>query len=265
MGLRGRARPLCGGPSPRRLPWAGDLGSGSCGAQPTWLNLSTSSRHRLQGVGFLAALPGSSSSSSSPSVAGAGGTMAGGVARTPASGHSPAQPRRQFPGLLNGAGGAPPTASPRATIGRLDPPLPMWPNPSSPREATNRKAPGQRPAGRDGDGARGGPSPPPACTALGGHLYSGHGGLPPRRWLCALVAMLDPGKGFTPRPVSATALPAEGLRDGRARRDGAADERGQRAPSQPWLSGWAAGTTSPRFLRSARVHTGRRRAPSPES
>ena len=45
--------------------------------RPTWLNLSTSSRQRLQGVGFLVASPVGSSSSSSPSTAGAGGRMAG--------------------------------------------------------------------------------------------------------------------------------------------------------------------------------------------
>uniref|UniRef100_A0A8I3MWK6 Mannosyltransferase n=1 Tax=Canis lupus familiaris TaxID=9615 RepID=A0A8I3MWK6_CANLF len=54
----------------------------------------------------------------------------------------------------------------------------MWPNPGSPREATNRRAPGQRPAGRgwgrgEAKGARPSRAPP------GRQLYSGQGA--PRR------------------------------------------------------------------------------------
>ncbi|CAN0263970.1 unnamed protein product [Rangifer tarandus platyrhynchus] len=61
----------------------------------------------------------------------------------------------------------------------------MLPNPGSPRAATNRKAPGQRPAGRPGVGgveAQARPLRPPIPRAARrGHLYSGQRGRPRRK------------------------------------------------------------------------------------
>lgn len=206
------------------------------------MNLSTSSRQRLQGVDFLAASPGSSSSISSPSAAGAGGRMAGSAARTrprrywPTSGgkrralRPPAAHRLsragRSPGYLTApAGPRPPPALAPLLVGRIRP-VPMWPNPGSPREATNRKTPGQRPAGREGDGARGDLSPPLARTSLSGHLYSGQGGFTPQRRRLGFGGHVRFGQGFAfvlgfRHPASgrgqSSRLRSEGRRRGRAR------------------------------------------------
>lgn len=168
-------------------PWRGDRGQtpglvSPRGDRPTWLNLSTSSRHRLQGVGFLVASPGDSSvRSSSPSTAGAGGRMAGRRGQrcgtrphghwprssgnrpsAPASGRPPARKSRPFPGLLDGAGRGP---APRQPFHRYWSAGPT-PSPCGPIRARHERRPIGRPrvsvpAGRRvGNRGRGDPSPP---------------------------------------------------------------------------------------------------------
>ena len=136
-------------PPPKAGPDPDPDPASAWGDRPTWLNLSTSSRQRLQGVAFLAVSPGggggsSSSSSSSPSAAGVGGRMAGrggqrcagrgraGTGRGPAGtgaalglcGRPPLRGAGSSRGYLTVPGGIPPRASPRAAIGRRDPPRP---------------------------------------------------------------------------------------------------------------------------------------------
>lgn len=95
----------------------------------------------------------------------------------------------------------------------------MRPNPGSPRAATNRKAPGQRPAGRLGLGgveARARPLRPPLPRAArSGHLYSGQRGRPRRQRSLSGHVRFGQGRrrnswfpppAFRPRAAQARAL-----------------------------------------------------------
>lgn len=104
----------------------------------------------------------------------------------PASGRPPAPKRRPVPGLLDGAGRGP---APRQPFHRYWSAGPT-PSPCGPIRARHERRPIGRPRvsvppgtlGTGGVEIRARPSRRPlACTALGGHLYSGQRGRPPRR------------------------------------------------------------------------------------
>jgi hypothetical protein len=102
---------------------------------PTWLNLSTSVRHLWHIVGFReATAPGGGSSSSSPNAAASSRCMAGGLPGDPPrtaaeSEPPPTGPRAgRSPGYLTASPRPRPPFTPRASIGRRNPPCLMWTN-----------------------------------------------------------------------------------------------------------------------------------------